>query len=593
MHSKAVRLIVFILFLIIFTSYRLALIDSDNDLVPDEQEIKDGTDPEDASDNALFLNVSGNIAVGNTITLSVEHKTLGKIPDIDFIIKTKAKTINLNSGASGEVSFKIEEAGIHYITAHKNNFLLTTDIIPKCGYREKPVAILPFVLLLTSHFTNIVVALIFFLLFSIILRAYLTSSSKLANSFAGAIAFAVFFANYNFLFPAEKLILHLSLLLELIAGLFTLWVLKVKQIPKKLALKHELAKKRSLKLFKTLAIMFRIVLLQLQAFLISKKLAVQSKLKLKRALSMRKNIHKTKEKLNEAVLSTAKAKSHEEAQKALHAIREQIEKLHESLHKALILKAEVAQKEEKSIEELRAERELELMIEDISEQLAQELNISELPEEIEPPHEKGNILAALFAKIKPKPKEAKQEPNVCLSISDEYGKALNASKAEFFIGGKQIQPIKVLAERACFYFTQTVVELYVRYLGFVDSYNLIEPGSTLQEIKIKMKPTLVVNVVDENGNPLRDAFITIVDEKDNKISDVYKNNIWKTPFPSNAEAGTASIPINPADLKSNILKIRVVRAGFANREVVIPASRISTEEQLVKIITLEKIAATK
>ena len=590
---QATHIAALLLILITIASHCSALIDSDNDLVPDEQEIKDGTDPEDASDNALFLNVSGNIAVGNTVTLSVEHRVLGKIPDIDFIIKTKAKTVNLNSGASGEVSFKIDEAGIHYITAHKKNFSLTTDIIPKCSYRKKPAAAVPFILLLAGHFTNVVVALVFFLLLSIILRAYLTSSSKLANSFAGIAAFAVFFANCSFLFPAERLVLHLSLLLELIAGLFTLWILKVKQVTKRLALRHELAKKRGIKLFKTPAIIFRIALLHLKAFLISKRLAVQSKLKLKRTMSMRKDVHKVKKKLNEAVMSTAKAKSCEEAQKALHTVREQIENLHENLHKALTMKAEVAQKGEKSIEELRAERELELMIEDISEQLAQELNISELPEEIEPVHEKKSFIAALLSRLKPKPKGAKHEPNICITLSDEYGKALNASKAEFFIGGKRIQPIRTLAERAYFYFTQTVVELYVRYLGFVDSYNMIEPGSALQEIAVRMKPTLVVNVVDESGNPLKDAFVTIVDEKDNKISDVYKNTIWKTPYPNNAEDGTASIPINPAELKSDVLKIRVVRAGYANKEVVIPASRISTEEQLVKIVTLEKIAGAK
>ena len=595
MRNKTIFTIAALLLLIIFTApHCFALLDSDHDLVPDAQELKDGTDPENPMDNALFLNITGSRIVGSTITLSVEHKALGKIPNINFIIRTKAKTINLNSGASGEVSFKVESAGIHYITAYKDNFSLTTDIIPKCGYSKKQPAIVPFVLLLTGNFTNIVVALIFFLLFSILVRAYFSSSAKVANSFAGIAAITIFFANYNFLLPAAKLTSFLSMLLEMISGLFVLWVLRLKQITKKLALRHEPTKptkKGHRKWLRALAIMFRILLLQFRAFLIAEKFAVRSKFTLKKTRGMRKDAHRAREKLNEVLLNTAKAKSSEEAQKAMHAIKEQIEKLHNSLHVAKAMKAEVAQKQEKSIEELRAERELDLMIEDISEQLAQELNISELPEKVTPVYKKRSLFATLLARFRPRPKESQHEPNICLIITDEYGKPLNAENAEFFIGSKQIHPIKLLAERACFYFTQTVVELYVRYLGFIDSYSMLEPSSTLTETTIKMKPTLVVNVVDEAGNAVKDAFITIVDEKENKVSDVYKNNIWKTPFPNNAEAGTASIPLNPTILTSGVLKIRIVRAGFANKEIVVSATRISTEEQLVKIITLEKITA--
>ena len=88
MKKKLVICLVFIIVILLF-SFSYAVLDSDNDLVPDDQERLDGTDPENPSDNALFLNIEGNTIVGNTITLSVEHPTLGKIPDIDFLIRTK------------------------------------------------------------------------------------------------------------------------------------------------------------------------------------------------------------------------------------------------------------------------------------------------------------------------------------------------------------------------------------------------------------------------------------------------------------------------------------------------------------------------
>jgi len=589
---KVIAIALAFLLLLVYCS---ALLDSDEDLVPDEQEIKDGTNPDDPNDNALAITITGDVVVGNTVVLSVEHKELGKIPDVDFTIKTKTRTINLNSGAQGEVSFKIEEAGAHYITAQKKRFSMMRYISPICSNDEKNVSMVPFVILLTGHFTNIVVALLAFIVFATLLRSYLIKSRHIANLFSGIGAFAIFFANYQFLFPmlpTERIIVQLSLLGELLGAISALAVLRMKKLTKKI-LREETKEAGEKKQGFSVASILQPISMRIRGIFALREAHKDASTKLEKMSALKEEINQTKMKLTGAIAEMQKLEHRGKAQEKMHAISQQIEKLHEGLYKAKAMKADVEQKEEKSIEELRAKRELELMIEDISELLAKELQVSELPEASEPAYERRSFIEKLKEKFKTKTKETASKANVCLSISDWYGKALNASMAEFFIGNKEIKPSRVVAEKAYFYFPQTVVELYVRYLGFVDSYHMIEPDSELKEIQIKMKPNVLINVVDSDGVPLKDAFITIVDEKEEKIEDIYKNTIWKTPFPNNAEDGTAAISINPATLKASVLKIRVVRAGFANKEVVIASSKISTEEQLAKIITLEKIAGVQ
>lgn len=591
MEKKYAICLVYII-VILLHSISYAVLDSDNDLVPDDQERIDGTDPNDASDNALFLNIEGSVIVGNTITLSVEHPVLGKISNIDFVIKTKSKEVSLNSGSAGELTFKIENAGIHYVTAQKNSFSLTTYFMPACKAKEKRIFALPLVSTFTSNFTNIAVASLVFLLFSILIPAAFTSLGKRQISlFASLIAATVLLTNYSLIFQFDRVLTQISLFLEMVLSIIAIWLFKAKGLVKKmLASEQTQAKKPSF--LKAIPIMLRIASLRLEGFIVAKKLALQSKLHLKKTLKMKLHLAKTKKRLNEVVETTASVETHEEMQKSLQRIGAEIERLNEALHKAFAMKSTSIQKKEKTLEEQRAEKELELMIADITEQLARELNVPELPEKIEVEEKKISVFAKLLSKLKPKPKVSKQKPNICLNIYDEYGKALNASKAQFFIGNERIEPIKTLANKAYFYFSRTVVELYTRYLGFADAYSLIEPTSSLQELDIKMKPTLLLNIVDEEGNPLRDAFITIFDTKGNKIEDVYKNSIWKTPVPSNADIGTAAIPLNPASLKYDTIKIKVVKAGFQSKEVVVPSMRISTEEQYIKTIVLEKIASS-
>lgn len=592
MGKKYAICLVFII-VIFLHSISYAVLDSDNDLVPDDQERIDGTDPDDASDNALFLNIEGNAVVGNTITLSVEHPILGKIPNVDFVIKTKSKEVSLNSGSSGKLSFNIENAGIHYITAQKNSFSLTTYFIPTCKAREKRIFALPLVSIFTSNFTNIVIASLIFLLFSILIPAAFTNLGKRQITiFASLAAAAVLLTNYSLIFQFDRILTQISLFLEMALSIIAIWLLKTKGLVKKMLAKEEKVAIKKPSFLKVIPIMLHIALLRLEGFIVAKKLALQSKLHLKKTLEMKLHLTKTKKRLNKAVEGVASVETHKDLQESMHKIKEEIERLNETLHKAFAMKSATMQKEEKTLEEQRAEKELELMIADITEQLARELNVPELPEKIEVEEEKIGIFAKLLSKLKPKPKVPKQKPNICLNIYDKYGKALNASKAQFYIGNEKIEPIKTLANKAYFYFSRTVVELYTRYLGFADAYSLIEPTSSLQELEVKMKPTLLLNIVDEEGGPLRDAFITILDTKGNKVEDVYKNSIWKTPMPSNADIGTAAIPLNPASLKYDTIKIKVVKAGFQSKEVVIPSMRISTEEQYVKTIVLEKIASS-
>ncbi|MEM4598467.1 MAG: hypothetical protein QW400_02150 [Candidatus Diapherotrites archaeon] len=565
-------LLCLLLLSILFQCY--AAIDSDNDLVPDTQELLDKTDPKNPADNALALKIRGEIAVGKTVFISVEHPELGKMPGIEFSIKSKSKTTNIISTDSGEAEYKIEEAGVHYINAKKGNFYLTQQMIPACGYEQKEQGIVPFAVLLTVNFTNLAVALIYFILLMTLLKAYFTSSEDIAALIAGFGAFGVFYANYSLLMPiiaSQRMIVQVYLLVEFLVGLFSINITKT-NASKKIAEKESIApEKKSLSFSGFFASIF------------ARKQTPETR----RVSELKKDIARTKARLGNAILEAKAAESKELVQEKMEAITEHIENLQKGLQEAKLMKAETERKESKTIEDLRAEKELELMIEDISKVLASELHISDLPEKIEPVEEKKSFFSFLKRKGKEETK-AIEKANVCISLSDAYGQALNASNASFFVGAKEIKPVKVLAEKAYFYFTATVVELYVRYLGYVDAYKMVETSDSLEEIEIKMKHSLLLTITDASGKELRDAFITITDDSGKKIEDIQKNSIWKTPFPTNASDGIAAIALNPANIKSGMLKINVVRAGFKNAEVLMPSSKISTEEQTAKVIMLEK-----
>ncbi|MEM4663175.1 MAG: hypothetical protein QXM75_04085 [Candidatus Diapherotrites archaeon] len=571
--KKILRPLLLGLLLLLISANCFSSLDSDLDLVPDEQEILDKTNPNDPGDNALTLKIYGEVVLGNTVTMAIEHPTLGKIKDIEFSIKSKTKTVNLNSANSGEVTYTIEEAGPHYISAKKNNFALYQQMVPACGYEQKEATILPFVVLFTANFTNLTIALILFLLFIMIMQAYLINSEDLAALFAGFLAFGVFYVNQSMLLPmlsTERLMVQIYLLVELVVGLFTIHLTKTDAM-KRIAEKAAHAKKPSEGLFKGL-ISFK------------KKQANE----LERINMLKKDITIAKRGLSNAILEAKVATDSAEFQEKMEKISEHIERLQRNLQETKLMKENAIRKTSKTIEDIQAEKELDLMIEDISRILATELNITELPETIEPVKEKKTLFGILATKLKKPSKTELEKANVCISLSDTYGQALNASNAIFFVGNKEIKPIRTVAEKAYFYFSATVVELYVRYLGFIDQYQMIETSDVLEEIQIKMKHSLSLTITDVTGKELRDAFITITDESGKKVEDIYKNSIWKTPSPANASDGTAAIALNPTQIKGNILKINIVRAGFKSKEIIIPASKISTEEQQSKVIMLEK-----
>ncbi|MCX8189702.1 MAG: hypothetical protein N3F05_00535 [Candidatus Diapherotrites archaeon] len=562
----------FILFCLLVQCF--AEVDSDNDMVPDEHELLDKTDPNNAADNALVLKIRGEIALDKTIFISVEHPDLGKMKGVEFSIKTKSKITNLNSANLGEVEYKIEESGIHYISAKKGNFYLMQYIIPACGYEQKEKSFVPLAVLLTVNFTNIIVALIFFVFFMTLLKAYFTDSEDIAALIAGFGAFSIFYANYSLLLPIlakERLVVQAYLLVEFLFGLFATNLVKT-SAAKRIAEKEVLAADRKPFSF---------------GGLFANLFIWKRDLKAKKVFEMKKDIAKTKAKLGNAIIEARAAESKEVIQEKMGAISEHIENLQKNLIEAKLMKDEAEKKEAKTIDDLRTEKELELMIEDISKVLASELQISELPEKIEPIEEKKGFFS--FLKLNRRGELKKLEKaNVCISLSDVYGQALNASNASFFIGANEVKPVKILAERAYFYFTETVVELYVRYLGYTDAHKMIETSDSMGEVEIKMKHSLLLKITDAAGKELRDVFITITDDSGKKVEDIQKNSIWKTPCPMNASDGTAAIALNPANLRGKMLKVNVVRAGFKNAELLIPSSKISTEEQTIKAIMLER-----
>jgi hypothetical protein len=585
---------------VLFCPLALALVlDSDNDNVSDTQEALDGTSPSDAADNLLEIRVDGALVVGNTIRVSLVHPSLGNVKDVAFVFSFGESRMPMNSGPSGIVSFQIASAGRHLVEAQKGAFSRSYEFYPGCSVQVPVLASLSSPIILLALFVSLVIAVLSFAGFRRLLLATeadypLKKHATIVPAYVGAAAFLIAFSLYNSLgqlFGMAALFCFLCILL------FSIWLLKETGIMK--PVREKILPKKAKQAVEGLAFPTLLAAAFFEKFGAKKAKPAAQEGNLAEIMELKEGISESLGRFDDAKKKTAEAKEPMARQEAMDELRNEISSLNHYLKRLLGFKEKrpepVKTERQKSLTDLREEKRAQIMVEDLLDQMAKEMNLKELPDFAPVDSEKkkkaakgiAGMLVAIFIGGKKEPSE--ENANIVLSLFDEFGNPLQALNAEFFIGSKKTEPLIAKENTAFFRLKEGEHQLLVRVFGFVDGFLEIEAAKEKRNLNANLLSGLKLTIQDEKGESLSEAFINIVDENGKRVEDVLQNIIWRTPTPSNAPDGVVSIPLNPKKLTFESLRVKIVRANYSLKEIIIPASRISTQKALQKTVSLEKL----
>ncbi len=580
------QLIALFVFLVIIVSVTAQETDSDNDGIPDKQELIDGTNPHDASSNKIELVIVGTKAIGETIEIFLQHPALGKIKNVQFTITVKEGSegsISMNSSNAGFVEFTISKPGLHEIIAKKGSFSIHSYFIPACKLELAPIAGFSFQLQLMVFFLSIVIAALGFSAFFNLLETIDPEYPLRQYPFFFSAFFGVSLFIISFLISLRVSIIN-SLLFDFV--LIVLLVLLIRYLKGKRKIEDKGTAIEALSFLKLLPDFFDRALGR-----ISKSKARQLEME-----KMKKQISKKVEKFKTVSTEEKRFKKQHVLEMASESIA--------SFNKYLLLlvgsKKPVMQNKaiepKKSVQEIVKERKIETMISDIFDQLSSEplpeqaqAKKKEKPKTEKKAVSKPGFFPSFLARLSLLKKTGiTAPPNVLIELFDCFGNELKAKEAQFFLEGKKIKPVKIDNNRAFFKLKKGRRRFHVRLLGFVDlPLELNVEGSSIN-VRAELMHDVRLLIVDSAGNPLDDAFINISSGK-KKAVDVNSEFIWKTPHPTGAPSGTALIALNPLKLPGKMLSIKIVKANYSKKEILIPAKRVSSAEQLKKTIELERI----
>ncbi|MEM0360145.1 MAG: thrombospondin type 3 repeat-containing protein [Candidatus Diapherotrites archaeon] len=594
------RFFVFILlFALFFSTVFAQLIDSDNDGVSDAQEAIDGTDASNAASNRLEIRVEGDLVVGNTINVSLVHPLLGNIKNADFVFLSGGNRSEMNSGASGTVRFEISSAGMLVIEARKGDFFLSREFYPACSVQAPIMVALLLPITLLSFFAIIVIVVLSFAGFKRLLIA--TESDYPLKKHAFPISLYVGFSCgliAFFLYNALGTLLGMIVLFFMILLLLvSIWLLREGGFIK--PVREKPLPKKARQAVKSLAFPTLLIAAFLEKIGRKRKQPETEKNQFSEIWELKEGIAESLDRFEDAKKKTAEAKDQVARQEAMTELKNEVFALNNYFKRLLGFKEPkiepVKAERQKTLAELREEKRIQIMVDDLLDQMAKELNLKELPDVAPPKPREGKktakgltgLLYAIFIGGKKEP--SAENANVEINLFDEFGNPLQAENAEFFVEGKKTEPLLVKENTAFFKLKAGEHQVFVRLLGFADNFLELRVEKEKRSFKANLLADLRLTIKDEKGESLRDAFVNIVDDKGKRVEDVLQNIIWRTPTPSNAPDGVVAIPLNPKELRSESIHVKIVRAQYALKEIIIPASRISTQKVLEKTVSLEKL----
>ncbi|GEM_PF-2718523 len=575
------------LFALIFLAFFLLgahaqMQDSDNDSIPDEQELADGTNPNDAQSNLLQLRVEGLAAVGEKVEISLWHPSLGTIEGVDFSVEAIGYEKEFPS--SSIVEYEVVKSGLHTVRAKKGAFSVHTEFIPVCKTELASFGGFSSQFRLMLYFLSLAIGVLGFTAFRRLLET-------MGPDYPPA-QFPVFFSAY-FGFSLSLISLFLSLSLEIIPAMFTDLVLVLLLVASVRFLKGKEKMGKGKAGTKTHEF-FSILPFPAERFF--GKVAPHKR----RAMEMEKMKRQISKKVERFRIASS-AQQPGSRQHALDMAREGVSSLNSYLLSLVGAKKPPEEEEEvkKTPQQIVEERRIESMIQDIEEQLLKEdKEGGKVAEEGEAaPEKKPKILSRLKLPKAPRligkfiqteESAKKADYNTVIELQDELGNPLDAKKPEFFVLGKKVKSAGTEKNKAFFKLKPGNHPMFVRLLGFLDLQIELSVSKTPSSFSAKMSHDLVISVTDAEDKPLDDAFINIT-TGNKKVVDIHSNFIWKTPAPEGAPQGTAFIPVNPLHLKGKMLSIKAVKANYSKKELLIPSNRVSSAEQLKKTISLERI----
>jgi len=589
------KLIVLLAFFLLFAGLSWAA-DSDNDSVSDDQESIDGTDPGDPNSNLLELRIEGDRIVGSSIELSLVHPALGRIKNVEFSFFYGNNKQSPNSGSTGAVQFIIVNAGRHLVRVKTGAFSREFEFYPACAVAIPVIAEFSWLVDFMGFFVAFVIGALSFAGFRKLLNAtdsdyFWRKHPLFVTGYFGLALFVISVYFYQLLGRLTGLIVLLVLLVVL---LVVLWLLRSRGLLKPVPDKP--LSRKAKRALKGVGFPALIVASLVELFVAKKKVPVT---KVDEMLALREDITDSIGRVNQAKAASFEAKSRSEKQVALKELSREVGAFNSFLMRFGGLKKSgpvaVAITKDKSLEDLRKEKRSKLMVEDLIDQMAKEVNVRELPDEPEGVKEpvekkKGSVFGVLKSIFIGDSKYPIDKVNLDLRLFDSFGNPLPAIKAEFFVSGKKTRPLFSKDNLAAFQLMRGDLQVFVRMLGFIDSIAEVSVSKEKTASEVKLSADFVLNLTDGEGKPLNDAFVNILGNNNMKIEDTFGNAIWKSPFPSNAPAGTIAVPIDPTNLHFDSFKAKVVRAGYVLKEVIVPANRISTQKALEKKVSLEMLA---
>ena len=588
-------MIVLLAFFLLFSGFVYA-VDSDNDSVSDDQELRDKTDPNDPNSNLLELRIEGERVVGNTIELSLVHPALGRIKNVDFSFFYGNNKQSPNSGSTGAVRFYIVNAGRHLVKAEIGAFSREFEFYPVCAVEVPVIAEFSWLVDFMGVFVAFVIGALSFAGFRKLLNAtdadYFWRKHPLFIT--GYFGFALFVISVYAFQLLGRLTGLIALFVLLVVLLLVLWLFKSQGLLKYVPDKPLSSKaKRALK-----GIGFPALIAASAAELFAAK-KITPATKVDEMMVLREDITDGIDRVNRAKAASFEAKSRNEKQAALRELGREVGSFNSFLTRFGGLKKSepvvVVTVKDKSLEELRTEKRSKLMIEDLLAQMAREVNVYELPDEIEEVQalaekKKRSVFGVLKEIFIGESKYPKDKANFDLLLFDFFGNPLPVKKAVFFVSGKTIKPLFSKGNLAAFQLTQGDHQVFVRLFGFIDSVVEASVSKEKTASEAKLSADFVLKLTDSEGKPLNDAFVNILGSNNVKIEDALGNVIWKSPFPANAPAGTIAVPIDPSNMHFDSFKAKVIHAGYVLKEVIVPANRISTQKALEKKVSLEMLA---
>ena len=175
---------------------------------------------------------------------------------------------------------------------------------------------------------------------------------------------------------------------------------------------------------------------------------------------------------------------------------------------------------------------------------------------------------------------------ISITLKNQLGSTLNASKATVLINGKRVQSIAMDSASTLSFVSSKNDSIELQYPGHVAFREKVAQtgrGKTLGWT-IELQSVIQLKVLDDVGNAVNLAFLSIQGDAENRVVDVRGDFIWQT------KNGWAFIPIDVASIQSRRLKVKCVQAHFEEGTETIALEKGAIEKPIVRTIRLKRLA---